>query len=193
MTAISQPFDNPLTTDDQADSRKPPSIARQLLSNRLSLIGFILLGLFVVVALAGLGLIVRGAAERFAAERPRRGSRYLGEAIVLGVAAVALASPWYWRAWSASGNPFFPELFSLFGARPLGRWRRQTWSRLRHCRRYTWRGSRYAGRHRWRPGNGCSHRQQHRGDLSRVDPYHDWDLCAAVSQQGRGSQTGQGI
>lgn len=35
-----------------AVSRKPPSIARQLLSNRLSLVGFILLGLFAFVAIA---------------------------------------------------------------------------------------------------------------------------------------------
>ena len=52
MTAISQPFDNPLATEDLPASRKPPSIARQLLSNRLSLAGFILLGFFALVAIA---------------------------------------------------------------------------------------------------------------------------------------------
>jgi hypothetical protein len=31
-------------------------------------------------------------------------------------------APWYVRAWLASGNPVFPELYSVFGAQPPERW-----------------------------------------------------------------------
>jgi hypothetical protein len=36
--------------------------------------------------------------------------------------AVAVPAPWYARAWRASGNPFFPELYGVFGASPAERW-----------------------------------------------------------------------
>jgi len=36
--------------------------------------------------------------------------------------ALAIASPWYVRAYAASGNPVFPEMYSVFGARPETRW-----------------------------------------------------------------------
>jgi peptide/nickel transport system permease protein len=51
MSAIAQPLDQ---TDefDLPESRRPPSIGRQLLSNRLSLTGFILLSLFAFMAIA---------------------------------------------------------------------------------------------------------------------------------------------
>ena len=35
--------------------------------------------------------------------------------------SLILPFPWYLRAWRASGNPFFPELYSVFGARPAER------------------------------------------------------------------------
>jgi hypothetical protein len=38
------------------------------------------------------------------------------------VVAVLLATPWYVRAGAASGNPVFPEMYSVFGASPQGRW-----------------------------------------------------------------------
>ena len=31
-------------------------------------------------------------------------------------------SVWYGRAYAASGNPVFPELYRVFGARPADRW-----------------------------------------------------------------------
>ncbi len=43
-------IEEPLEVGEVLASRKPPSIARQLLSNRLSLAGFIILGFFVFVA-----------------------------------------------------------------------------------------------------------------------------------------------
>ena len=52
----------------------------------------------------------------------RRGLR---QAVILvalftGV-SLLIASPWYVRSWIATGNPFFPEFYSLFGA-PPDRW-----------------------------------------------------------------------
>jgi 4-amino-4-deoxy-L-arabinose transferase-like glycosyltransferase len=43
-------------------------------------------------------------------------------AAVLVALALLIPLPWYARAWFASGNPFFPELFGLFGASPPERW-----------------------------------------------------------------------
>lgn len=42
-------------------------------------------------------------------------------AIALSLGSLVLPFPWYLRSWRASGNPVFPELFSLFGA-PADRW-----------------------------------------------------------------------
>ena len=42
-------------------------------------------------------------------------------ALVCGLMLISPA-PWYLRAWNASGNPVFPEMYSVFGARPPGRW-----------------------------------------------------------------------
>jgi 4-amino-4-deoxy-L-arabinose transferase-like glycosyltransferase len=36
--------------------------------------------------------------------------------------SLLLPLPWYIRAWNASGNPVFPELYRVFGARPAGRY-----------------------------------------------------------------------
>jgi Dolichyl-phosphate-mannose-protein mannosyltransferase len=43
-------------------------------------------------------------------------------ALLIGVAAAVVPLPWYVRSWVASGNPVFPELFSVFGAAPPERW-----------------------------------------------------------------------
>ena len=42
--------------------------------------------------------------------------------IVFAAIALAIASPWYVRAYVASGNPVFPEMYSVFGATPETRW-----------------------------------------------------------------------
>jgi 4-amino-4-deoxy-L-arabinose transferase-like glycosyltransferase len=49
-------------------------------------------------------------------------ARALGPAVLLVVLALLVPLPWYARAWVASGNPFFPELFGIFGASPPERW-----------------------------------------------------------------------
>ena len=46
----------------------------------------------------------------------------LGVTLALGATALLIAMPWYVRAWHASGNPFFPELYGLFGGGPATRW-----------------------------------------------------------------------
>jgi hypothetical protein len=48
--------------------------------------------------------------------------RALAPATLLVALALIVPLPWYARAWLASGNPFFPELFGLFGASPSERW-----------------------------------------------------------------------
>lgn len=36
--------------------------------------------------------------------------------------SLLLPLPWYIRNWLASGNPFFPELYAIFGSQPYARW-----------------------------------------------------------------------
>ena len=43
-------------------------------------------------------------------------------ALLIGVAAALVPLPWYVRSFVASGNPVFPDLFSVFGASPPERW-----------------------------------------------------------------------
>src|SRR5512147_391950 len=52
MASVAAPVEQPLDVDEIPASRKPPSLVKQMLSNRLSVSGFILLGFFVFVALA---------------------------------------------------------------------------------------------------------------------------------------------
>ena len=51
MSAIATPLGEPREVEELAENRKPPSIARQLLTHRLSMFGFILLGAFAFVAI----------------------------------------------------------------------------------------------------------------------------------------------
>ncbi|MGE0449605.1 MAG: ArnT family glycosyltransferase [Vicinamibacterales bacterium] len=60
---------------------------------------------------------------------PLRGASARKRARVMAafaVVALAIAGPWYVRAWAASGNPVFPEMYSLFGAAPPERWSEAT-------------------------------------------------------------------
>jgi len=69
----------------------------------------------VVLAIAGATLLIL--------EAKRKGPvAAVGTAALFGLAALALALPWYGRAYAASGNPVFPELYGLFGALPDTRW-----------------------------------------------------------------------
>jgi len=51
MASADVPISQPLDLDELPASRKPPSIARQLVSNRLSVTGFVLLAFFILVAI----------------------------------------------------------------------------------------------------------------------------------------------
>jgi hypothetical protein len=52
--------------------------------------------------------------------------------VTFAVLSLLLPLPWYIRSWQASGNPFFPELFSIFGAWPPERWTAITERGLAH-------------------------------------------------------------
>jgi hypothetical protein len=56
-------------------------------------------------------------------ERRVVGARRAWRPAVLFVALALLQPlPWYLRSWAASGNPVFPDLYGVFGARPPERW-----------------------------------------------------------------------
>ena len=44
--------------------------------------------------------------------------RAFQQPVLFGICSLALASPWYIRSFLASGNPVFPELWSVFGSTP---------------------------------------------------------------------------
>jgi hypothetical protein len=51
-------------------------------------------------------------------------------AALFGAVALVIALPWYARAWAASGNPVFPELYDVFGGGPPERWTAETAEQL---------------------------------------------------------------
>jgi len=70
----------------------------------------------VALAVAGGMLFVR---ESFVRRSIGRG---LITAAGFALIALAIPAPWYVRAFAASGNPVFPDLYALFGATPVDRW-----------------------------------------------------------------------
>lgn len=52
-------------------------------------------------------------------------------AFMFGVLAIFVPSPWYVRSWVRAGNPVFPDLYGVFGARPPERWDTDTERELR--------------------------------------------------------------
>ena len=98
------------------------------------------------------------------AGRRRGAAAGVAESALFVVAALAVALPWYIRAWTMTGNPLFPMFYGPLSAMglPLGRWDAQSesgWAaamgRYGHGRspaallllpwRATWDGVRYAG------------------------------------------------
>lgn len=51
-----------------------------------------------------------------------RVTRALRTCALVAAIALALGAPWYARAYAASGNPVFPDLYAVFGAEPPDRW-----------------------------------------------------------------------
>ncbi len=49
-----------------------------------------------------------------------------------GFLSLVVPLPWYLRAWAASGNPVFPDLYEVFGAYPSERWSPVTEMGLQH-------------------------------------------------------------
>lgn len=70
----------------------------------------------VVLAIVAPGLLV------LLWQRDRDLKRALWSTIAFTIIALLIPSPWYLRAWLASGNPFFPDLYTVFGATPPLRW-----------------------------------------------------------------------
>lgn len=71
----------------------------------------------VIVTIVALGIYVVSQVRN-----GRHAGVTLRYALTLGVIAALIPMPWYLRGWLASGNPVFPELFSVFGASPPERW-----------------------------------------------------------------------
>ncbi len=82
-----------------------------------------------VVSIKHLGLVVLAVAASalFLVERKHRSPYTAAGLTALFIdGALVLALPWYARAYAASGNPVFPELYAVFGAVPDTRWSPQT-------------------------------------------------------------------
>jgi 4-amino-4-deoxy-L-arabinose transferase-like glycosyltransferase len=52
----------------------------------------------------------------------RRLGTSLRTVVLFAALALAVPTPWYARAFAYSGNPVFPDLYSVFGAEPAARW-----------------------------------------------------------------------
>ena len=78
----------------------------------------------VAAATKHLGIVVTAAALATFVVFARDGSRWrvLRRGGLIVLIAALVPTPWYLRSWLASGNPVFPEMFSLFGAAPPERW-----------------------------------------------------------------------
>ena len=81
------------------------------------------------LAVKHLGLVALAIATCVLLVLELRRSRRVRESIAASAlfAAVALAvpAPWYARAFAASGNPVFPDMYRLFGGAPAERWSEQ--------------------------------------------------------------------
>jgi hypothetical protein len=87
-----------------------------------------------LVALAGIAPVLawsrlrsRAGGATPAATGRAGGLRGATEALlIVTVLALLVPLPWYVRAWRASGNPVFPDMYRTFGAQPPERWDRLT-------------------------------------------------------------------
>lgn len=88
------------------------------------------LALVVLLVCAVAAAVVRTGSVAAGWSRRHRIAAGLRAAVLLVAIALSLASPWYARAWAASRNPVFPELFRVFGAAPAERWSDEVESNL---------------------------------------------------------------
>ena len=57
--------------------------------------------------------------------RSKRVREPIAVAVLFAAVALAVPAPWYARAFAASGNPVFPDMYRLFGGAPAERWSAQ--------------------------------------------------------------------
>jgi hypothetical protein len=80
----------------------------------------------VAMSIKHLGLIALAVACVLVALAQWAAGRSVGHALMTGFAVIAIALlpalPWYARAFARSGNPVFPDLYGVFGAKPAERW-----------------------------------------------------------------------
>jgi hypothetical protein len=97
---------------------------RYIETRRLQWLAIIILNLGLAMAIKHLGLVVFGIVDCGMAVwlwfDARRFWRAVWPSLLLWVSLV-FPLPWYLRAWHALGNPVFPELYGVFGARPVER------------------------------------------------------------------------
>lgn len=91
-------------------------------------------GALAIKHLALVALAILAAAVLAAEYRRGAWARALTAAGMFVAIALVLPSPWYLRAYLASGNPVFPDLYGIFGASPETRWSEVTEQGLRAFR-----------------------------------------------------------
>jgi 4-amino-4-deoxy-L-arabinose transferase-like glycosyltransferase len=95
----------------------------RLRDRRWLIVGAIVMG--TALGIKHLGLVALAITSIVLAVREARvatGRSAARTVAVFAAIALAIASPWYVRAYAASGNPVFPEMYAVFGARPGTRW-----------------------------------------------------------------------
>lgn len=102
------------------------ALLRYTESRRWQWLALAALNMGLALATKHLGLLVLALAAGGLALRlwlaDRNLIRALTPAFLLGGLSLLVPLPWYMRNWLASGNPFFPDLYNLFGAFPPERW-----------------------------------------------------------------------
>lgn len=101
-----------LVRHDETRERRWLVLAALMMGMALAIKHLALVALLIIVAV----LVIREA------RRVSRAASALRVVALFGAIALLLPSPWYARAWVGSGNPFFPDLYPVFGAKPAERW-----------------------------------------------------------------------
>ena len=105
-----------LSRCDASQDRRWAVIAGVMLGASLAIKHLALLACVAIALVAAVHLLTAGPGVR----------RHWRTAVLVAAIAVSIPAPWYARAYVHSGNPFFPDLYSVFGARPHERWSSQT-------------------------------------------------------------------
>lgn len=98
----------------------------------LSLAGLMLGGALAIKHLALVVALVLGTTLFIAQIRRHAMATVFRRMALFTIVALAVPAPWYVRAYVASGNPVFPDLYGVFGATPAERWSPLTERGLAH-------------------------------------------------------------